>query len=529
MPFLCYTAVYLILVLFSIDSVMMKFGRKKGDVPDSGLVGAVGDSLRAIKDENRSATTKKLKNNSSPLSKTWTGLMRPTGVDSTAAAEKAAEKTLAKATYHETHHRTGKFPPDFNKIRNQALFRLLPKLDYETAAKLPRDELVRQLRDVIHEILGEMKLALNFDEEEGIEISLIDELLGLGPLEALLGDEKVNDILVNGSGQTFVERDGKLELTDIQLRGEGHVRNIADRICSHVGRHVDTASPLVDTRLADGSRVNIIIPPLSLKGTAISIRKFGVKPFTMDSLIELGTLSPQMAVFLKAAAASKLNIIISGGTGSGKTSLLNVLSQSIPDDERIITIEDSAELNLQQPHVLPLEARPRNLEGLGQITIRDLVINALRMRPDRIIVGEVRGGEVMDMLQAMNTGHEGSMGTVHANGPKQSLTRLENMASLSGYNYQSSVLRRQLVEALDIIVQIARMSDGKRRITSIVEVVDIKGGEIELQELFNYRFITREDEGVLTGSFDYSGITPICMEKLRMYGYVKEVEEALNG
>ena len=511
---------------------MIKFGRRKESDAEKAPAGAIGKSLEGIEQGGRKQLKgKKLSHNGEKapsLSKTWTGLMRPSLEKMSAEPEADSEDKLVNATYLETDHRKGDFPPHFKRLRNEALFRLLPKLDYEAAAKLPREDLVRQLRNVIHNILEEMSLTLNIGEEEGLEVSLVDELLGLGPLEPLLADEHVNDILVNGYGQTFVERRGKLELTDIQFRGESHVRNIADRICTYVGRHVDTASPLVDTRLADGSRVNIIIPPLSLKGTAISIRKFGVKPFTLDSLVENDTLSQQMAVFLKASAASKLNIMISGGTGSGKTTLLNVMSQMIDKTERIVTIEDSAELNLQQPHVLPLEARPRNLEGSGQITIRDLVINALRMRPDRIIVGEVRGAEVMDMLQAMNTGHEGSMGTVHANGPKQSLTRLENMASMSGVAYQPLVLRRQIVEALDLIVQIARMGDGKRRITSIQELVGIKDGEVQLQELFNYRFLSRDESGDLSGKFEYSGSLPKSMEKFRLYGYDHEVEEALN-
>lgn len=512
---------------------MLKFGRKKGSNTENGPAGAIGKSLKVIEQGDKKQV--KTKNSSakgaktSSLSKTWTGLLRPALETASSSQVEDSDDKLINATYLESDHRKGDFPPHFNRIRNEALFRLLPKLDYEAAAKLPREDLVLQLRNVIRSIFEEMHLTLNLGEEEGLEVSLVDELLGLGPLEPLLADEHVNDILVNGYGQTYVERRGKLELTDIQFRGESHVRNIADRICSHVGRHVDTASPVVDTRLADGSRVNIVIPPLSLKGTAISIRKFGVKPFTLDSLVENETLSQQMAIFLKAAAASKFNIMISGGTGSGKTTLLNVMSQMIDEAERIVTIEDSAELNLQQPHVLPLEARPRNLEGGGQITIRDLVINALRMRPDRIIVGEVRGAEVMDMLQAMNTGHEGSMGTVHANGPKQSLTRLENMASMSGINYQPLALRRQLVEALDLIVQIARMGDGKRRITSIQEVVGVKDGEIQLRELFNYHFLSRDESGGLSGKFEYSGILPQGMDKFRMFGYDHEVEEALNA
>lgn len=511
---------------------MLKFGRKNAQSSEGGNIGAIGESLKAIdggiQEQVKLKQATPTKDQPTSLRKTWTGLVRPPSVPVPGSRAEDIENLVSEATYREAEHRKGKFPPHFNRLRNEALFRLLPKLDYEAAAKLPREDLVWQLRNVIRSILAEMNLTLNLEEEEGLEISLVDELLGLGPIEVLLADPEVNDILVNGYGQVYVERKGKLELTDIQLRGESHVRNIADRICAHVGRRVDTSSPVVDTRLADGSRVNIIIPPLSLKGTAISIRKFGVKPFTLDSLVEMGTLSQQMAIFLKAATASKFNIMISGGTGSGKTTLLNVLSAEIEDGERIITIEDSAELNLQQSHVLPLEARPRNLEGGGQVTIRDLVVNALRMRPDRIIVGEVRGAEVMDMLQAMNTGHEGSMGTVHANGPRQSLTRLENMASMAGFNLEPHILRRQMAEALDLIVQISRMKDGKRRITSIREVIGIDNEEIQLQELFRYRFIGREEDGDMTGTFEYTGNEVYSMEKFRMFGYDREVKEALN-
>lgn len=449
-------------------------------------------------------------------------------IDAAQQQNKSKESLPDKVTYHEANHRDGKAPPNFTEIRNSALFRLMPKLDYDVAANLSYEELLIQLHDAIRQVLLEMKLRLNTKEEQMLEASLVDEILGLGPLEVLLSDPEVNDILVNGPDQIFVERRGKLELTDIQLRDEIHLRNIADRICARVGRHVDNAAPLVDTRLTDGSRVNIILPPLSLKGTAISIRKFSLKPFTISDLIKNGTLSQDMADFLVASAASKMNIIISGGTGSGKTTLLNVLAQSIPENERIITIEDSAELNLKQLHVLPLESRQSNIEGEGQISIRDLVINALRMRPDRIIVGEVRGGEIMDMLQAMNTGHEGSMGTVHANGPAQSLTRLENMASMAGFLYPVGVIRKQLVEALDLIVQISRMKDGKRRITSINEVVGIEDGEIILQELFNYKFLSRDEEGNMTGEFNCVHHESNNIEKYRMYGYDQQVEKALG-
>src|SRR5690606_14303352 len=324
---------------------------------------------------------------------------------------------------------------------------------------------------IVSEILTEHKIQLNLIEQRELVEMMVNDMLGLGPLEPLLADERVTDIMVNGPKQVYVERGGKLELTDVQFRDNRHVMNIATRIVARGGRRVDESSPLGDARLEDGSRVNIIIPPLAIDGASISIRKFSKKRITLDVMQKQGNLSPAMATVLRIASRSRLNILISGGTGSGKTTLLTALSQMIDEGERIVTIEDAAELQLQQPHVVRLETRPPNIEGHGEISMRDLVKNALRMRPDRIILGEVRGSEAVDMLQAMNTGHEGTLGTIHANRPREALTRLENMIGMAGINLPTKAVRTQVASALDLIVQVSRMRDGVRRITHVVEVI----------------------------------------------------------
>jgi pilus assembly protein CpaF len=348
---------------------------------------------------------------------------------------------------------------------------LLERIDVTVASRLPRKELARQISNVVVEILGELKLQLNLLEQRDLVTMLLNDMLGLGPLEPLLADEAVTDIMVNGAKQVYVERKGKLEITDVKFRDNQHVLNICSRIVSQVGRRVDESQPLCDARLLDGSRVNIIIPPLAIDGPSISIRKFSKKGITLDIMAKQRNVSENMAKVMKIAARSRLNILISGGTGSGKTTLLNAMSQLIDVGERIVTIEDAAELQLQQPHVVRLETRPPNLEGVGEINMRDLVKNALRMRPDRIILGEVRGAEALDMLQAMNTGHDGSLGTVHANRPREALTRLENMIGMASVTLPAKAVRTQISSAIDMIVQVSRMRDGMRRVTHIMEVV----------------------------------------------------------
>jgi pilus assembly protein CpaF len=387
--------------------------------------------------------------------------------------------------------------------------------------------LSHQLRDIVTEVLNEEKLRLNAPEQTAVVDLLLDDMLGLGPLEPLLADDSVTDIMVNGPYQTYVERAGKLEVTDVKFRNNEHVLNIARRIVSIIGRRVDETSPLVDARLQDGSRVNIIIPPLAIDGPAISIRKFAKKSITLDVMNRQGNISDAMSTVLKIAARSGLNIVISGGTGSGKTTLLNAMSQMIDERERIVTIEDAAELQLQQPHVVRLETRPANLEGTGEIDMRDLVKNALRMRPDRIILGEVRGSEAVDMLQAMNTGHDGSLGTVHANRPREALTRLENMVGMAGINLPAKAVRTQIAAALDMVVQISRMRDGMRRITHVTEIVGMEGDIITTQDLFTFEFEGEGLDGMLKGNFRSTGLRPHFAPKAAYFGLEKRLLECM--
>jgi pilus assembly protein CpaF len=385
---------------------------------------------------------------------------------------------------------------------------LLDRIDVSKAVTLPPEELARQISEVVGEILAEEKLQLNTSEQRDLVTALLNDLLGLGPLEVLLADETVSDIMVNGPKQVYVERKGKLQITDVAFRDNAHVMSICTRIVSRIGRRVDETSPLCDARLPDGSRVNIIIPPLALDGPSISIRKFAKHKITLEVMERQQNLSSEMATVLKIAGRCRLNILISGGTGSGKTTLLNALSRMIDHGERIVTIEDAAELQLQQPHVVRLETRPANLEGNGEVTQRDLVKNALRMRPDRIILGEIRGGEALDMLQAMNTGHDGSLGTIHANRPREALTRLENMVAMTGIKLPHEAVRAQIAGALNMIVQISRMRDGVRRITHISEVVGMEGDVITMQDLFTFEYKGEDPGGRLLGSFRCSGLRP---------------------
>jgi pilus assembly protein CpaF len=415
---------------------------------------------------------------------------------------------------------------------NEAAPRIYPlvlqRIDTEVAAKLQRDELARQLADMVSEIVVEQRIQLNQAEQRQLVILLLDDMLGLGPLEPLLADETVTDIMVNGAKQIYVERRGKLELTGTTFRDNAHVMSIATRIVTQVGRRIDETTPLVDARLADGSRVNIIAPPLSLDGASISIRKFSKKGITLDIMARTKNLSGAMATVLKIAARSRLNILISGGTGSGKTTLLNAMSQMIDPGERIVTIEDAAELQLQQPHVVRLETRVANLEGKGEITIRDLLKNSLRMRPDRIILGEIRGAEAMDMLQAMNTGHDGSLSTIHANRPREALTRLENMVGMAGVNLPSRAIRQQIAAAVHLIIQISRMRDGIRRVVSVTEIVGMEGDVITTQDLFTYQYEGQANDGTLRGSFVSSGLRPHFITRAEYFGLDRALLEAVG-
>ena len=370
----------------------------------------------------------------------------------------------------------------------------------------------------VEKVLEENPFAVPVSERSKIVSDLKDEMLGLGPIEVLLKDPTVTEIMVNGPKKIFVERMGRLQLTDIQFHDDSHVMNIIERILSPIGRHIDESVPLVDARLEDGSRVNIIIPPLSLVGPCITIRKFATKALSVDNLITFGTLDRKMADFIKACIQARINILVSGGTGSGKTTTLNVLSSFIPENERIVTIEDAAELKLQQEHVVTLESRPANIEGNGEITIRDLVKNALRMRPDRIIVGEVRGGEALDMLQAMNTGHDGSLTTAHANNPRDALSRLETMVLMAGFEMPIRAIREQVSSAIELILQQSRLKDGSRKITYITEVQHMEGDVITTQDLFRFEQTGMDENGKLTGHFVSTGMQPGFMDKFQVNG-----------
>jgi pilus assembly protein CpaF len=403
---------------------------------------------------------------------------------------------------------------------------LMEQIDIATSSRLPRDELKRQIIELIGEIVMEQKLPLSQSEQQMLANQIVDDMLGFGPLEPLLHDEAVTDIMVNGPYQVYVERKGKLELSTVKFRDNAHVMAIATRIVTGVGRRVDESNPICDARLPDGSRVNVIAQPCSIKGASISIRKFSQKKITLDMMAAQGNVSDAMCRVLKICGAIRLNLIISGGTGSGKTTLLNAVSRMISHGERIVTIEDAAELQLQQPHVVPLETRHANLEGDGEISMRDLVKNALRMRPDRIILGEVRGGEAFDLLQAMNTGHDGSMGTLHANTPREALTRMENLIGMAGINLPSKAVRTQIAGAVNLIVQIQRMRDGMRRITHITEIVGMEGDVIITQDLFTFEF-KGEENGKLIGEFKSSGIRPYCAPKAAYFGLEQALMEAI--
>lgn len=411
---------------------------------------------------------------------------------------------------------------------------LMERIDLIAANQMAPEHLRNEVEQFIADFAEEKKIQINSREQKQIASSLVDDMIGLGPLEEIIHDESVTDVLVNGPYKVFVERQGKLQEINVRFHDEAHLQQIARRIASRVGRRIDESSPMVDARLADGSRVNIIMPPLTLDGTAISIRKFSRVDITLDMMVETLNLSQPMANLLKIAAASRLNILISGGTGSGKTTLLNAMSHLISPEERIVTIEDSAELRMRQPHIVRLESRPPNIEGEGEITIRDLVRNALRMRPDRIIVGEVRGDETIDMLQAMNTGHDGSMSTIHANRPREVITRLENMMLMSGIELPIRVIRAQIVGAINLIVHTERMRDGLRRVTEITEITGLEGDIITTHSLFKFEFQDEvpdggDDTNGIRGTFKSSGVTPHFADRARHFGLYQELRECMRG
>ncbi len=404
---------------------------------------------------------------------------------------------------------------------------VVERMDVAAAAELPREEFERQLSQLVTTVVNDSKLQLNAGEQHDLVALLVADMLGLGPLEPLLADDSVTDIMVNGPFSVFVERGGKLSKSGVTFRDNAHVLGIATRMVTRVGRRIDETNPLCDARLEDGSRVNVVIPPLAIDGPSISIRKFSKKSITLDSMVETGNISRAMATVLKIASRCRLNILISGGTGSGKTTMLNALSRMIDAEERTVTIEDAAELQLQQPHVVRLETRPPNLEGNGGIGMRELLKNALRMRPDRIILGEIRGAEVLDVLQAMNTGHDGSMSTLHANTPREALTRLENMVSLAGVSIPQRGLRSQIVGAVHMVIQISRMRDGIRRVTHITEIMGMEGDVITTQDLFTYQYEGEDSRGRLRGSFESGGVAPHFLPRAAYYGLERPLREAM--
>jgi pilus assembly protein CpaF len=400
------------------------------------------------------------------------------------------------------------------KIKSQIHREILSQVDLRRMESITPETLRVELKNLTENLLDESNLAINETERRQIIQGIQDEMLGLGPIEPLLADSSVSDILVNGPHKVYVERKGKIELTHIEFDSEPHLMRVIDRIVSRIGRRVDEMNPMVDARLPDGSRVNAVIPPLAIDGPLLSIRRFSVIPYTMVDLLGFHTLNAEMSELIKGLVKAKVNLLVSGGTGSGKTTLLNVISASIPHDERIVTIEDAAELQLQQPHVVRMETRPQNIEGKGEFNQRALLRNSLRMRPDRIIVGEVRGAEVLDMLQAMNTGHDGSMTTVHANSARDAITRLEHMLGMAGLNVDVRSMRQQISAALSVIVQVSRLSDGNRKITSLQEITGIEGDVITMQEIFRFDQTGISPDGHVQGHFVATGIRPKFVQRL---------------
>jgi len=391
-------------------------------------------------------------------------------------------------------------------------------MDLTKLSSLTQEQAHAEVSRLAETLLSQDAMPLSVAERERLVNDVQHELFGLGPLEPLLADSTISDILVNSHRTIYIERRGKLERTDVAFKDDEHLMRVIERIVSSVGRRIDESSPMVDARLQDGSRVNAIIPPLSIDGPVLSIRRFGAEPLKMEKLVEYKALTREIAEMLQMCVTARLNTLISGGTGAGKTTLLNALSAYIPDTERIVTIEDSAELQLQQPHVVRLETRPSNIEGKGEVAQRDLVKNALRMRPDRIVIGEVRGGEAIDMLQAMNTGHDGSLTTIHANTPRDALSRLETMIQMTGMNLSERAMRQQIASALDVVLQVARLSDGTRRVTSISEITGMEGDTITMQEVFHFERTGISPQGEVIGRFRPTGIRPRFAERLKAAG-----------
>ena len=406
----------------------------------------------------------------------------------------------------------------YSELKKHVHTAVLERINLERLREHSQVQVKKEINDLVAVIVEEEKIALHQFERKNLEQDIELEMFGLGPLEPLLLDPTISDILINGYKQVYIERKGKLELTEVQFQDNDHLLNIIERIVSRVGRRIDESSPMVDARLADGSRVNAIIPPLALDGPVVSIRRFSVNPLMVHDLLKLGSITTEMATLISAISKSKINAVISGGTGSGKTTLLNLISGFIPENERIVTIEDAAELQMRQPHIVRLETRPPNIEEKGEVTQRALVRNALRMRPDRIILGEVRGAEALDMLQAMNTGHEGSFATIHANTPRDAIARMENMVSMAGATLTMQAVRQQIASAINVIIQVTRLVDGTRKVVSIQEITGMEGETITMQEIFGFKQTGIGEDGKIKGHYYATGLVPLFNKRLKAFG-----------
>ena len=453
------------------------------------------------------------------------------GKEAPKAPKKAAPQPAPEPIKVEQPKPTGGKKSDtYYETKAQVFSALIDAIDLSHLAKLDPAQAREEIRDIVNDIMAIKNVAMSISEQEAMLEDICNDVLGYGPLEPLLARDDIADIMVNGADTTYIEVSGKVQLTDVQFRDNQQLLNICQRIVSQVGRRVDESSPICDARLADGSRVNVIAPPLAIDGTALTIRKFKKDKLTLDQLVNFGSITPEGADLLKIIGRVRCNIIISGGTGSGKTTLLNCMTNYVDHDERIITCEDSAELQLQQPHVVRLETRPPNIEGEGQITMTDLVKNCLRMRPERIIVGEVRGSEVFDLLQAMNTGHDGSMGTIHANNPRECLNRMESMIAMGGFSLPAKTVREIIAGSVDVIVQAARLRDGSRRITHITEVVGMEGDVVITQDVMTYEIIGEDANGKLIGRHRSTGVgRPVFWERAKYYNETERLAAALDA
>ncbi len=457
-----------------------------------------------------------------------------TGANRTPAAEEPVSLDVVESAppvpppIPEIENVTSDQDAKYNDTKQKVFSALVDAVDLTELGKLQSSQVREEITDIVGEIIALQNLVLSAAEQTRLITDICNDVLGLGPLEPLLARDDIADIMVNGPKKVYIETDGRIELTDIKFRDEAQLMNICQRIVSAVGRRVDESSPICDARLLDGSRVNVIVPPLALDGAALTIRKFKRDKLTLAKLVEFGTVTPSGSELLEIIGHCRLNTMVSGGTGSGKTTLLNCLTQFIEVSERTITCEDSAELQLQQPHVVRLETRPPNLEGQGEVTMRDLVKNCLRMRPERIIVGEVRGPEAFDLLQAMNTGHDGSMGTIHANNPREALSRIENMIAMTGFSLPSKAVREQIAGAINVIVQTSRLRDGSRKITHVTEIVGMEGDVITLQDLMLYEIEGEDDNGYITGRHRSTGLRPGFWDRIKYFGKEEQLMRALG-